>query len=191
VVRHDGYVCLLIDTLQLGEIPGVHTAPTADPNLHLKSYGIKDKDKVEMRWCSTRRATRLRASNAGWYSRYRLLVSRRTSMQSGSRDGHFRRGRPTFWIAAADERVKCAVPVSGMSDLESYVKNKVINGQCDCMFLYNTYQWDWDDHCRSGGRPAVAVRQLRQRPHLSMDGNRRIMPVAHALPDVRQGRSGG
>ena len=52
-------------------------------------------------------------------------------------------GAATFWIAAADDRVKVAVPVSGMSDLESYVKNKVINGHCDCMFLYNTYQWDW------------------------------------------------
>src|SRR5262249_15063855 len=34
-------------------------------------------------------------------------------------------GAATFWIAAADERVACAVPVSGMSDLESYVTNKI------------------------------------------------------------------
>src|SRR5205823_2139963 len=52
-------------------------------------------------------------------------------------------GAATFWIAAADDRVKCAVPGSGMSDLESYVKNKVINGHCDCMFLYNTFGWEW------------------------------------------------
>ena len=30
-----------------------------------------------------------------------------------------------------------------VSDLEFYVKNKGVNGHCDCMFLYNTYQWDW------------------------------------------------
>jgi len=52
-------------------------------------------------------------------------------------------GAATFWIAAADERVKVAVPVSGMADLFSYVPNRVINGHCDCMFLYNTYQWPW------------------------------------------------
>ena len=52
-------------------------------------------------------------------------------------------GAATFWIAAADERVKVAVPVSGMADLESYVRNRVINGHCDCMFLYNTFQWPW------------------------------------------------
>ena len=36
-----------------------------------------------------------------------------------------------------------AVPVSGMADLDSYVGNRVINGHCDCMFLYNTFQWPW------------------------------------------------
>ena len=30
-------------------------------------------------------------------------------------------GAATFWIAAADPRVKVAVPVSGMADLRSYV----------------------------------------------------------------------
>jgi hypothetical protein len=30
-----------------------------------------------------------------------------------------------------------------MADLLSYVPNRVINGHCDCMFLYNTYQWPW------------------------------------------------
>src|SRR5439155_13729592 len=52
-------------------------------------------------------------------------------------------GASTIWIAAADERVKVAVPVSGMSDLESYVSNKVVNGHCDCMFLVNLYRWEW------------------------------------------------
>jgi len=52
-------------------------------------------------------------------------------------------GAATFWIAAADERASVAVPVSGMADLPSYVGNRVINGHCDCMFLYNTFEWPW------------------------------------------------
>ena len=36
-----------------------------------------------------------------------------------------------------------------MSDLESYVDHKVINGHCDCMFLYNTYQLGVDDDRRA------------------------------------------
>ena len=52
-------------------------------------------------------------------------------------------GAATFWIAAGDERVKATVPVSGLSDLISQVPHRVVNGHCDCMFLYNTYQWAW------------------------------------------------
>ena len=52
-------------------------------------------------------------------------------------------GAATFWVVSADERVKVAVPVSGMADLDAYVANRVINGHCDCMFLYNTFQWPW------------------------------------------------
>src|SRR5258708_24465084 len=50
-------------------------------------------------------------------------------------------GAATFWIAAADERVKIAVPVSGMADLPAYVPNRLINGHCAFMFLFNTFVW--------------------------------------------------
>src|SRR5262249_53906134 len=84
-------------------------------------------------------------------------------------------GAATFWIAAADERVKCAVPVSGMSDLESYVTNKVINGHCDCMFLINTYQWEWTTIAALvAPRPLLFANSDNDRI-FPMDGNRRII----------------
>ncbi len=52
-------------------------------------------------------------------------------------------GAATLWVAAADERVRVAVPVSGLSDLECYVGEQVINGHCNCMFLWNCFAWPW------------------------------------------------
>src|SRR5262245_21419414 len=47
----NGYVCLVLDTLQLGEIWGVHHGTFGTPYRHLKPYGIQGKDKVvETRW---------------------------------------------------------------------------------------------------------------------------------------------
>src|SRR5207247_9085606 len=46
----NGYVCIILDTLQLGEIPGVHHGTYGRPWLHLKAYGIKDKEAYENRW---------------------------------------------------------------------------------------------------------------------------------------------
>jgi hypothetical protein len=84
-------------------------------------------------------------------------------------------GAATFWIAAADERAAVAVPVSGMADLPSYVTDRVINGHCDCMFLYNTYRWPWT---RIAGliapRPLLFVNSDAD-PIFPMDANQRVI----------------
>jgi cephalosporin-C deacetylase-like acetyl esterase len=173
----NGYICLIIDSLQLGEIPGVHHGTYGKPYNHLKAYGIKDKDKVETRWwwhCAGYTPAGVECWNGIRAIDY--LVSRPdvdperigvTGISGG--------GAATFWIAAADERVKVAVPVSGMSDLESYVKNKVINGHCDCMFLYNTYQWEWTTIAALvAPRPLLFANSDNDRI-FPMDGNRRII----------------
>jgi hypothetical protein len=84
-------------------------------------------------------------------------------------------GAATFGIAAADERVRCGVPVSGMSDLESYVTHKVINGHCDCMFLINTYQWEWTTIAALiAPRPLLFCNSDKD-SIFPMDGNERII----------------
>jgi hypothetical protein len=90
-------------------------------------------------------------------------------------------GAATFWIAAADERVRVAVPVSGMSDLESYVTNKVINGHCDCMFLVNTYQWDWTTIAALIAPRPMLFANSDNDTIFPMDGNRRVMAKLRQL----------
>src|SRR6516162_7669256 len=47
---NNGYVCLIVDSLQLGEIPGVHHGTYGTPYRHFGSYGLPGKDVVENRW---------------------------------------------------------------------------------------------------------------------------------------------
>ena len=83
-------------------------------------------------------------------------------------------GASTFWIAAADDRVQVAVPTSGMADLRSYVPNRTINGHCDCMFLYNSYQWPWTQIAALiAPRPLLFVNSDND-PIFPMDANGRI-----------------
>jgi cephalosporin-C deacetylase-like acetyl esterase len=125
--RH-GYVCLVVDSLQLGEIAATH-------------HGTYRMDRW---WWLARGYTP--AGVEAWngirgidYLTSRDDVDAKRIAVTGISGG----GAATFWIAAADERVAVAVPVSGMADLDSYVGNRVINGHCDCMFLYNTFRWPW------------------------------------------------
>jgi dienelactone hydrolase len=173
----NGYICLMVDTLQLGEIPGVHHGTYGRPWNHLAAYGIKGKDKVENRWwwhCLGYTPAGVECWNGVRGIDY--LVSRPdVDPERLAVTGISGGGAATFWIAAADDRVKCAVPVSGMSDLESYVKNKVINGHCDCMFLYNTYQWDWTTIAALVAPRPLLFANSDNDPIFPMDANRRII----------------
>lgn len=157
--RH-GYVCLVVDTLQLGEIAAYHHG----------TYNL------ERWWWHSRGYTP--AGVEAWngvrgidYLTSRPDVDPNRIAVTGISGG----GAATFWVTAADDRVTVAVPVSGMADLESYVSNRVINGHCDCMFLYNTFQWPWT---RIAGlvapRPMLFANSDHD-PIFPMDANERVI----------------
>lgn len=123
-----GYACLVIDTLQLGEIAAIHHGTYRHDRWWWQARGYTPA-AVEC-WNGVRALDYLQSRPE--VDPGRLAV---TGISGG--------GMATFWIAAADERVKVAVPVSGLSDLEDYVGDKIVNGHCDCMFTINTFQWPW------------------------------------------------
>lgn len=125
--RH-GYICLVLDSLQLGEIAAIHHGTYREGRWWWHSRGYTPAG-VEC----------LNGIRGIDYLISRSDVDPERIAVTGISGG----GAATFWIAAADERAKVAIPVSGMADLESYVSNRVINGHCDCMFLYNTFEWPW------------------------------------------------
>ncbi len=65
-------------------------------------------------------------------------------------------GAATFWIAAADDRVACAAPASGMSDLESYVNHKIISRRSPCLAPRRTDLPQRTARARCACRPRVA-----------------------------------
>jgi dienelactone hydrolase len=127
LARH-GYICLTLDSLQLGEIAAIH-------------HGTYREGRW---WWHSRGYTPAGVECLNGIRGIDYLISRPdVDPQKIAVTGISGGGAATYWIAAADERIKAAVPVSGMADLLSYIPNRVINGHCDCMFLYNTFQWPW------------------------------------------------
>jgi dienelactone hydrolase len=125
--RH-GYVCLTIDTIQLGEIEGVH-------------HGTHNLNQW---WWNARGYTP--AGVEAWngiraidYLQTRPEVDPQRIGVTGRSGG----GAYSWWIAALDDRVQAAVPVAGITDLENQVVDGVVDGHCDCMFPVNTYRWDF------------------------------------------------
>ncbi len=134
-----GYVCMIIDTLQLGEIEGIH-------------HGTHPGRKHNMWWWHTLGYTPAgvecwNAMRALDYLETRPEVDAKRFGVTGRSGG----GAYSWWLAAADDRPQCIIPVAGIADLWAHVvegvaprfKQGVISGHCDCMYISNTYQWDY------------------------------------------------
>ncbi len=125
--RH-GYVCLTIDTLQLGEIEGLH-------------HGTY---REGMWWWNSRGYTP--AGGEAWNCIRALDYLQARPEVDGSRLGVTGRsggGAYSWWLAALDDRIKAAVPVAGITDLRNHVVDGAVEGHCDCMYTVNTYRWDY------------------------------------------------
>jgi dienelactone hydrolase len=162
----NGYVCIVLDSLQLGEIKGVHHG----------TYGLRETSPIEVRhwWHSAGYTPAGVECWNGVRAIDYLLTRDDVDAERIGVTGISGGGAATFWITVADDRVKVAVPVSGMSDLESYVKNKVINSHCDCMFLYNTHQWDWTTIAAMVAPRPMLFANSDNDKIFPMDGNRRV-----------------
>ncbi|MBI4663360.1 MAG: prolyl oligopeptidase family serine peptidase [Verrucomicrobia bacterium] len=124
----NGYACLTIDTIQLGEIQGIH-------------HGTY---REGMWWWNVRGYTP--AGAEAWnciraldYLETRPEVDRTRFGVTGRSGG----GAYSWWLVALDDRIKAAAPVAGITDLQNHVVDGTVEGHCDCMFIVNTYRWDY------------------------------------------------
>lgn len=124
----NGYVCLVVDTIQLGEIEGVHHGTYREGMWWWNSRGYTPAG-VEA-WNG------LRAFD---YLETRPEVDPTRFGVTGRSGG----GAYSWWIAALDDRIRVAAPVAGITDLQNHVVDGTVEGHCDCMFLVNTYRWDY------------------------------------------------
>ncbi len=128
----NGYIALVPDTLELGEIAGVHQGTCPGP-LDVKRWWWQSAGYTP---ASVECWNAIRALD---YLNSRAEVDPNRIGATGISGG----GMATFWIAAADERIKAAAPVSGIGDLGYFVGESGVDYHCDCMLFYNTARWSW------------------------------------------------
>lgn len=124
--RH-GYVCLVIDTVERGEIRGIHHGTYRYGMWWWNARGYTPAG-VEA-WNAIRAVDYL--CSRGEVDANRIGITGRSG------------GGAYSWFAAAlDERIKVVAPVAGITDLHNHVVDGIVGGHCDCMYFVNTYRWD-------------------------------------------------
>ncbi len=132
----NGYVCLIVDTLQFGESRGLHHGTH---NLGMWWWQALGYTPAGIECWNAMRALD--------YLETRKEVDPKRLGVTGRSGG----GATSWWVAAADDRPQCIIPVAGIADLQAHVvegltpryRNGVIDGHCDCMYMVNTYRWDF------------------------------------------------
>jgi len=125
-----GFVCLIVETIQWGEVYGEHWGCYSRGWFNWYSRGYTPAG-VEA-WNGIRGLDLL--SKLTYVDSEKLGV---TGISGG--------GALTWYIAAMDPRIKAAATVCGNSTMESQICTRTIDGHCDCMMFINTYQRDFHD----------------------------------------------
>ena len=128
-----GFACLLVETIQLGEIEGHHHGTFHRGWFNWYSQGYTPAG-VEL-WNGVRALDLL--AGLPEVDGARLGV---TGISGG--------GAVSWWVAAADERVRVVAPVCGTATFASHVCERTVDGHCDCMFFVNAYGWELADVAR-------------------------------------------
>jgi cephalosporin-C deacetylase-like acetyl esterase len=125
-----GFVCLLIETIQLGEVRGEHHGCYDKGFFNWYSRGYTPAG-VEL-WNAIRALD--------------LLVSRpEVDPERLGVTGTSGGGAQTWFIAAADPRVRAAAASSGATTLKAHLLTRSVDHHCDCMVPVNTFCRDFHD----------------------------------------------
>jgi dienelactone hydrolase len=162
-----GYVAMVLDTLQLSEIPGFHHGTH-----HLGWW-----------WWQTRGYTPAgiecwNAMRAIDYLETRPEVDAKRIGVTGRSGG----GASTWWVLAADDRPQVFAPVAGIADLQAHVcqgatpryADGVISGHCDCMYPVNLYRWDFPMIAALAAPRPLLLGNSDDDPIFPVEGYRRI-----------------
>ena len=123
-----GYVAMILDTLEMGEIEGEH-------------HGTSRRG---MWWWATRGYTPAGVETWNAMRALDYLATRpEVDMQRLGLTGRSGGGAYSWYLAAVDDRPSVVIPVAGIADLETHVVDGCIDRHCDCMFMANVYGWDF------------------------------------------------
>lgn len=142
-----GYCVLALDTLEFGEVPGIHHGTHNLAMWHWLSLGYTPAG-IEV-WNAMRALD--------WLATRPEVDATRIGLTGISGGGAI-----TWYLAALDDRIAAAAPSCSTFTYGSQAAHGLASGQCDCIYYHNAHGWDF---------PVVAA-LIAPRPLLITSGRR-------------------
>lgn len=145
----EGFVTLALDTIQLGEVQGVHHGTYSRGMFDWVSRGYSPA-AAEV-WNAIRGLDLLGGLDE--VDERRLGVT-----------GHSGGGSISWWTACADDRIKAMASSSGTGDFASHIRERTLDYHCDCNFPQNPDGWSSvESYALAAPRPVLIVAPDRDR----------------------------
>jgi len=125
-----GYVAIVLDPIQVGENGGFHHGVYRNRWWHWFSQGYSPAG-VEV-WAAIRAFDYLTTRPEVDPERFAI-----TGLSGG--------GTMSWFTGAADERIKVVIPACQTGTMYQHVRDRTIDGHCDCTYWVNTCGWDFPD----------------------------------------------
>lgn len=125
-----GYVSLILDAIQIGENSGFHHGTYLKGWWHWISQGYSPA-AIEV-WAAMRAVDYLQSRPDVDPSRLGI---------TGNSGG----GTISWFAGAADPRLGVVVPSCQTGSIYQHVRDRTVDGHCDCSFWINTLGWDFPD----------------------------------------------
>lgn len=144
-----GFVALAVDTIQFGEVRGIHHGTY--------SHGL-------FNWVSKGYTP---AATETWNAIRALDLLEELDEVDGDRlgvTGHSGGGAISWWTACADDRIKAMASSSGTGHLASHIRERTLDLHCDCNFPNNPSGWSLIEmYALAAPRPVLIVAPDRDR----------------------------
>ncbi len=127
-----GFVILILDTIQLGEVGGVHHGTHSYGEFQWISQGYTSVGSEV--WNAIRGVDLLCSLDE---------VDEQRIGMTGTSGG----GSISWWTACADDRIQVTSPSCGTGTIASHVREQTIDRHCDCIFPSNPYGWSLIEMC--------------------------------------------
>ena len=125
-----GYVCLILDTIEIGESQGTHHGVYREGWWQWYSQGYSPT-AVEV-WYAMRAADLLQSRDDVDGSRLGI---------TGNSGG----GSVSWYTGAADDRFGVVAPSCQSGTMEQHIRDRTLDGHCDCTVWINNLGWDLAD----------------------------------------------